>query len=66
MFKKKAYHGRLRTSYRSILLGVRLLSTQGEAKKEKKTKNIWDNVNPYHKYFNCNNVMNLYHRLCTI
>lgn len=63
MFKKKAYHGLLRTSYRSILLGVRLLSTQGEAKKKKK---VWDNVKLYCKYFNYNNVMNLYHRLCTI
>lgn len=40
MFKKKAYHGLLRTSYRSILLGVRLLSTQGEAKKKKKKYGI--------------------------
>lgn len=33
---KKSYHGLLRTSYRSILFGVRLLSTHGDAKKGEK------------------------------
>lgn len=31
---RTAYHGLLRTSYRSILFGVLLLSTHGEAEKQ--------------------------------